>query len=1434
VEPVPSGVHGVGTSPRLRRARAACTLAALAVAAPCAAASGPPVVFLGNRNIAPVVYVEDGAPAGVAVDLVRALAPHLSRPVEVRALDWTVAQALVFRGEADALVQMNPSDERRKQYDFSGPLLESRFSIFVRRDSLAVPGAAGLRGLTVGVEAGGLPEQVLGRDPAVRLVRIPDFLTGFGLLAAYDLDAVVVDWRVGSYVLATHGIRGITVTGDPIATSWSAIAVKKGNAALLAELDAALGAIRADGTYDRILERWRPKEVVFWTRRDVVRGATIAGVVGVVLLLLSTGLWMLALRRELRRRRAAEATLAARNAVMSGIINGADTAIYSLDRAYRYTSCNAAHAAAMKAIYGVDAAVGRSALDGVPAPDRDDARALFDRALAGERVTTEVWAGAARRYLRVSHDPIRGEDGAVQGVAVLAQDLTDRKLSEELVRRMNRELRALTSSNKILLRATDEVTLLREVCRVVVDEAGYRMAWVGLAEADAGRTIRPVAWAGVEDGYLTAAQLTWADVPRGHGPAGTAVRTGATACVQDFAVDSSAAPWRAEAVARGYRSSAALPLQDARGHTFGVLCIYATEPGAFTPDERRLVEELAGDVALGVDVLRARAELERAERQRAAHLHFLESMDRVNRAITGSSDLEQMMRDVLDVVLAVLDCDRAFLMYPCDPSAPTWTTPMERCRPEYPGVQALGLHVPMDPEVAESLRILLASDAPVRIGPGTPHALPGDVAERFGIRSFLAVAIRPRTGKPWLFGVHQCSRVRTWTVDEEWLIQEIGRRLADALSTLLAVRDLRESEARLAKAERMVHVGYWDLDVRTSRMQLSEEACRIFGVPAEQRTWDLDAWRARWRTLGEPAERARADAAITEAVAAGRPGFDVEFRLGLPGGDVRWVHGQGEITRGADGTPLRVLTTVQDVTERKRAEEALRRSEDQYRRIVETTHEGIWLIDAAGRTTFVNRQLAEMLRCPVEELRGAPLTDFLDEEDQGIVGPDLARRAAPGNPHEVRFLRRDGTDLWALVELTPFFDEGVATGALAMVTDVTERRAIEAQLRQSQKLEAVGRLAGGVAHDFNNLLTAILSDAQELADGLGPDNPLRTEATEIEAAARKAALLTRQLLAFGRKQRSEPRVVDVREVLAAMDRMLRRLIGEDVELTTVVSPDLGRIRVDPVQLEQVLLNLAVNSRDAMPGGGRLAIEATNVDRQEPDAAPGTGARWVRVAVRDSGLGMSPEVQAHLFEPFFTTKEPGKGTGLGLATVYGIVQQAGGEVRVRSETGKGTSFEVLFPRFDGPADAAAAPAPRERTRGAGRVLVVEDEPLVRALAVRVLRAAGYEVLEAGDAEQALALAGDRGGPPVDLLVTDVVMPRCSGPELAHRLRAARPALPVLFASGYMDRAQDLERELGPRTAFIPKPFTPDQLARAARELLDGAGATAADPLAGTRR
>ncbi|WP_428261808.1 ATP-binding protein [Haliangium sp.] len=389
--------------------------------------------------------------------------------------------------------------------------------------------------------------------------------------------------------------------------------------------------------------------------------------------------------------------------------------------------------------------------------------------------------------------------------------------------------------------------------------------------------------------------------------------------------------------------------------------------------------------------------------------------------------------------------------------------------------------------------------------------------------------------------------------------------------------------------------------------------------------------------------------------------------------------------------------------------------------------------------------------------------------------------------------------------------------------DITTRRTLEAQLRQSQKMESVGRLAGGVAHDFNNLLTAVMAHAELALSDIDQASPVREDLAMIRDAAARGAALTQQLLAFARKQVISLEVVNLNDLLLRVDTILRRLIGADIELVTVPDPRLGVVKVDPVQFEQVLMNLAINARDAMPDGGTLLFETSNrllepdrdLLRAPPALAPG---EYVVLRVTDTGVGMDEETASHVFEPFFTTKEVGKGTGLGLATCYGIVTQCGGELSVTSTPGRGTTFEVMLPRASGRARTSEEEeAPTPPRRGSETVLVVEDEPTVRRVAVRTLRRYGYRVIEAGNGDEALNLPAEALAD-LHLLVTDVVMPRMSGPQLAEQLQARLPGLRVLFVSGY-NAASAGPPLCAHGEAFLQKPFTPGVLARCVRELLD---------------
>jgi PAS domain S-box-containing protein len=549
----------------------------------------------------------------------------------------------------------------------------------------------------------------------------------------------------------------------------------------------------------------------------------------------------------------------------------------------------------------------------------------------------------------------------------------------------------------------------------------------------------------------------------------------------------------------------------------------------------------------------------------------------------------------------------------------------------------------------------------------------------------------------------------------------------------------------------------------------------------------------------------------------------VEYSLTVQGGELHFLATIKRLA-GVDGAPDTVCMGIADITERKQAAEALRVSEARYRQLVDSSVQGM-LIRREETWVFANAAVARFLgHDGPEQLIGRSVWDVIaPAERERLRGYVDARDRGAAVPvrYEVQMVRRDGKPAWADVSLTQVLWDGQPAW-LSTLMDITERRQLEEQLRQAQKMEAVGRLAGGVAHDFNNLLTAITGYTDMVREDLDPGDPHRADLDEVRGAADRAAALTRQLLAFSRRQVLQPQVLDLNEVVRGLEKLLRRIIGEDVILDARLTPDLPGVRADPGQIEQVIVNLAVNSRDAMPGGGRLTIETSQVslDQEYADSHPGVRpGRYVLVAVTDTGQGMDQETQLHAFEPFFTTKTSGKGTGLGLATVYGIVRQSEGHVAAYSEVGVGTTMKVYLPEVEGAAESLAphvteTPAPS----GAETVLLVEDEEGVAKLARKVLERQGYTVLRARDGAEAVALGQAHPGL-IDLLVTDVVMPGMGGPEAADLLRRLRPALRILFMSGYADQAVTGHRILDPSVPYLQKPFTPEALARKVRDVLD---------------
>lgn len=559
--------------------------------------------------------------------------------------------------------------------------------------------------------------------------------------------------------------------------------------------------------------------------------------------------------------------------------------------------------------------------------------------------------------------------------------------------------------------------------------------------------------------------------------------------------------------------------------------------------------------------------------------------------------------------------------------------------------------------------------------------------------------------------------------------------------------------------------------------------------------------------------------------------YEIEFRYRRHDGAYRWFMDRAVPIKDAQGRVLQWIGTMTDIHERKQAEQELREREDQFRVTFEQAAVGIAHVGLNGQWLRVNNKLCEIVGYSREELLTRTFQDITHPDD---LDADLAcvrqilANEIPTFSMEKRYFHRQGFVVWTNLTVSLARQpSGEPRYFISVVEDITERKRLEEQLLQAQKLESVGRLAGGVAHDFNNLLTAVLGYGQLLQEEFDLEPEAQEYLNNITLAADQGAHLTGQLLAFARRQVIAPKIVDLNTLLFSLDKMLRRLIGEHIELVMLPGKDLHSVRVDPGQFEQILINLVINARDAMSDGGKITIETytatLDVDHNHyhEEVAPGA---YAVLAVSDTGSGIEETVRLHIFEPFFTTKEKGRGTGLGLATVYGIVKQAGGHIWLYSEPGEGTIFTIYLPRTSGSVEAAAValhpPAPKG---GQETILVVEDEPAVRMLAVQALHGRGYTVLEATNGVEALQLVQGREQA-LALLVTDVIMPQMNGKELADRLLHIHPTLKVLYASGYTENTIEHHDVQESGATFLPKPYTATTLAHKVREILDGSKET----------
>jgi PAS domain S-box-containing protein len=682
-------------------------------------------------------------------------------------------------------------------------------------------------------------------------------------------------------------------------------------------------------------------------------------------------------------------------------------------------------------------------------------------------------------------------------------------------------------------------------------------------------------------------------------------------------------------------------------------------------------------------------ERKRAEAEHRAHVWFLESMDRINRAMQRSSDLERMMGEVLGEVLEVFAGDRAWLLYPCDPDAPSWRAVMEHTRPEFPGVFALRRDLPMTADAAEVARAVLGSGSALPAGPGHERQVKPEIAEHFGVRSEMLMALRPKGDRPYLFGLHQCSRPRSWTKEEQRLFEEIGHRLTDALASLIAFRSLRESERRLEAAQQIAHVGWWERDFVAGRASLSDEACRIFGVQPV----DLPQWHGRWLSLIHPEDRSKA-AAASEAALGGGARYDVEYRVVRPDGTVRMVHSQGDVTRDDSGRPLRQFGVMQDITELWQAGEELR-----------ARQEMLDLAQKAARAVafdwYIGARESENRWSPDLEAMYGMEPGAFDRTYQGwkkLVHPEdwpsvklaIERAHESGDvAAEYRVIHRDGAVHWLQAKGRMFFDaEGRPERMVGFMIDVTDRRRAEEALRAKDRaldtartelarvarLTTLGELTTSIAHEVSQPLGAMVASAGACVRWLAADPPAMAEARaaldNIVADGKRAREVIARVRALTKGQAPRKDRLDINhkiaEVLALMDHELR---SHDIRLRTDMGRTLPGVAGDRVQLQQVLLNLIMNAIEAMSAVHDRPRELAIISRQD-------GPNAVLVEVRDSGTGLDPRRAEQVFDAFYTTKA--EGIGIGLSISRSIIEAHGGRLWASANAPHGAVFRFSLP------------------------------------------------------------------------------------------------------------------------------------------------------------
>jgi PAS domain S-box-containing protein len=850
----------------------------------------------------------------------------------------------------------------------------------------------------------------------------------------------------------------------------------------------------------------------------------------------------------------------------------------------------------------------------------------------------------------------------------------------------------------------------------------------------------------------------------------------------------------------GIVAYAGIPLITSDGYALGSFCVIDHVPRVWTDEEVAILQELAAAVMTEIELRSEIIEHKRTAATLNARNREISTLQRISEISMSAQSLGTAFQQIVESISSatgfpIVTIERF------DPLRQQMAINAAKGLPAREIPLAVPANATLSGVVARSGQPLVAPNI---------QPWPDDVSTALyglNVQTFVGVPIAVG-GR--VIGTLSLAHPKSIAIDERFPDWVAG--MARQVATLIEWRDaedaLREHQEWFCQLTDNIQEVLWIFDLHDTRV--------IYISPTYEEIWgrtcaSLYERPASFLEAVHPDDRDRIVLVDLHQLQAS---YDTEYRIVRPDGEIRWLSAHITPIANARGEVYRVVGIAKEITEWKHTTE-------ERDRFFMLSLDMLCIAGFDGYFKRLNPAWERTLSFTTTELMAEPFLSFVhpDDREKTRVATEQLNAGQDVILFENRYRSKGGAYKWFEWKATSFPDQ---QQIYAVARDVTERKQLEAQFMQAQKMESVGRLAGGVAHDFNNLLTAISGYTELVLAELTTNSPIRADMIEIQRTARRAATLTHQLLAFAREQMIEPRVLNLNDLIQDMDRLLRRLLGEDVELVTLPAADLDLVRVDPSQIEQMIVNLAVNARDAMPEGGRLTIETANAQldaqytRQYIGVAEGA---YVVLSVSDDGIGMDEEVQQHVFEPFYTTKPQGKGTGIGLATCYGIVRQHNGHISIYSEAGHGTTIKVYLPRV---APAAGAQGRHNSAgklpKGTETVLLAEDEVAVRKLTARVLRGQGYQVLEALNGDDALRVAADHEGA-IDLLLTDMVMPQMGGSALAERFRELYPSTRVLFMSGYTDHSALHLGQLHPGVVLLQKPFTPTVLARKVRDILD---------------